>query len=186
MRAIYDANVLYNASVRDLCLWLAVEGAVEARWTDKIHQEWTQRLAEHRPDLGVERIQRLRQTIDTAIPDCLVTGYETAIDQLELPDPDDRHVVAAAITCSADTIVTFNMNDFPASVLAPYRLEALRPDEFVNRLITLVPQAVCRAALRHRANLRRPAMTVETYLETLRSRGLPDTANRLPEICSTL
>jgi hypothetical protein len=186
IRAVYDANVLYDASIRDLCLWLAVEGAVEARWTEAIHQEWTQHLAANRPDIAPARIQKLRQTIDQAIPDCLVTGYDTVVDQLVLPDPDDRHVVAAAIACSADLIVTFNGNDFPSSALAPYQIEALSPDDFVNRLITLIPETVCRAAMHHRANLQRPSMTVQTYLETLCQRGLPLTAKRLSEICDTL
>lgn len=183
VRAIYDANVLYNASVRDLCIWLAVEGAVEARWTNEIHDEWTHHLLVNRPDLDPERIQRLRSTINKAIPDCLVTDYGHLIEQLELPDPKDRHVLAAAVTCCANTIVTFNVSDFPATALDRHRIETLSPDIFINRLMTLVPKTVCRAARRHHNNLRRPSMTTGIYLETLRSRGLPITASRLPEIC---
>lgn len=186
IRAIYDANVLYDASVRDLCMWLAVEGAVEARWTDAIHDEWTHHLLANRPDLEGERIQQLRHQINAAVPDCLVTGYESLIEQIVLPDTKDRHVVAAALACAADVVVTWNIGDFPASVIEPYHLEALTPDQFVNRLISLVPHLVCRAATHQRANLRRPSMTQDVYLETLRSRGLIVTAKRLAEICDSL
>ena len=70
--------------------------------------------------------------MDTAVLDCLVNGHETLIDVLELPDPDDRHVLAAAIHCGADAIVTFNGRDFPPSVRERYNVEVLHPDDFIH------------------------------------------------------
>ncbi len=69
--------------------------------------------------------------MDANVLDCLVTGYESLITSLSLPDKDDRHVLAAAIRCGADSIVTFNIKDFPKSSLEPYGIEALHLDEFV-------------------------------------------------------
>jgi len=64
-------------------------------------------------------------------PDCLVTGYEPFIAGLALPDPNDRHVLAAAIVSRAGIIVTFNTKDFPQEILEPYGLESQHPDDFL-------------------------------------------------------
>lgn len=61
--------------------------------------------------------------MNEAVPDSLVTGYESLIAGLDLPDVDDRHVLAAAIHCNADAIITFNLRDFPAEKLAQYDIE---------------------------------------------------------------
>ena len=66
--------------------------------------------------------------MDLALPDGLVTGHETLIAGLTLPDADDRHVLAAAMRCNACVIVTFNEKDFPEAALAPYGIEAQHPD----------------------------------------------------------
>lgn len=95
--AVYDACVLYPAPLRDLLLRLALTDLFRARWTDRIHEEWIRSVLENRPDLKPEQLERTRQLMNQAVPDCLVTGYEGLIDQLELPDPDDRHILAAAI-----------------------------------------------------------------------------------------
>ena len=77
-----------------------------------------------------------------AVPDSLVTGYEPAIDGLELPDPDDRHVLAAALRANAEIIVTANLKDFPQTTLKPYKVIAQHPDDFILDLIDLKPPLV--------------------------------------------
>jgi len=62
-----------------------------------------------------------------AVADCLVVGYEPLIEALKLPDPGDRHVLAAAIRCSAQVIVTSSVKDFPALHLEPFNIEAQTP-----------------------------------------------------------
>src|SRR5688572_14428132 len=94
--ALLDANVLYPAALRDLLLWLATTDLFRARWTDAIHDEWIRSLLTRRPDLSRERLERTRQLMDQNVDDCLIVGFEALIDTLVLPDPNDRHVVAAA------------------------------------------------------------------------------------------
>ena len=131
---LYDACVLYPAPLRDLLMHLALADLFQARWTDAIHDEWTRNVLANRPDLTPESLGRCRELMDAHVPDCLVAGYEPLIPTLSLPDPDDRHVLAAAIHGGAGTIVTFNLGDFPASALGPFSIEAVHPDEFVVRL----------------------------------------------------
>jgi hypothetical protein len=104
--------------------------------------------------------------------DALVNGYQPLITALELPDPDDRHVLAAAIKCGADLILTFNLNDFPVHALAIYGLEACYPDPFLVDQLNLDAERVCMAMRQHRASLRNPPKTSEEYLDTLEEQGL--------------
>ncbi|MCA9419011.1 MAG: PIN domain-containing protein, partial [Candidatus Omnitrophica bacterium] len=106
---LFDACVLYPAPVRDFLLQLSVTGLFRARWTKDIHNEWIANLLESRPDLNLKQLERTRDLMNLAVPDSLVTGYESHIPSLDLPDPDDRHVLAAAIEGNAETIVTFNL-----------------------------------------------------------------------------
>lgn len=110
---VYDANLLYPAPLRDFLIRLAKSGLVRARWTDAIHDEWIRNLLRNRPDLTTEQLERTPRPDEPAVPDCLVTGHEKLIDKLTLPDPDDRHVLAAAIRAKANTILTVNTRDFP-------------------------------------------------------------------------
>lgn len=112
---VYDACVLYPAPLRDLLMRLALTDLYRARWTDMIHDEWTRNLKRQRPDLKDEDLERTRSLMNASVRDCLVTGFQPLIPAIQLPDPDDRHVVAAAIHCGASLIVTFNLKDFPRS-----------------------------------------------------------------------
>ena len=102
--------------------------------------------------------------MDAAVPDCLVEGYQALISGLTLPDPDDRHVLAAAIQGGTGAIVTFNLKDFPSGSLAPHGIEAISPDELALRLLDHDEAAVRAAVRTHRTSLKKPAMTPEEYL----------------------
>lgn len=117
--AVYDACVLYPAPLRDFLMWLGLSGRFRARWSQTIHEEWKRNLLINRPDLTRAQVDRTSDLMDRAIPDGLVEGYESLAAGLTLPDPDDRHVLAAAIRCGASVIVTFNQRDFPNELLAP-------------------------------------------------------------------
>ena len=156
-----------------------------AKWTGAIHDEWTRNLLVERPGLA-EAVQRTRTLMDRSVPDCLVEGYEPIIDGLSLPDPDDRHVLAAAICAGAQTIVTFNIRDFPSDALDPYGLEAIDPDTFVLQQADLHEGAIVATARDHRASLANPPTDVDTYLETLAAQGLVATADRLRDFAGVI
>lgn len=153
--AVYDANVLYAIAVCDCLMWIAVEGLVQARWSAAIHEEWMRNLALRRPDLSREQLQRRRRAMETALPDARVVGYHRHLAALALPDPDDRHVLAAAITARASLIVTYNVRDFPAPALAPFDVEAVHPDEFLTRLYAAAPARVLSDVRNQRLALKR-------------------------------
>ena len=133
--ALYDACVLYPAPLRDLLMHLALTDLFRAKWTEAIHDEWIRNVLHDRPDVTAEQLARTRRLMNAHVRDCLVSDYEGLIPSLDLPDPDDRHVLAAAIRGRADVIVTMNLKDFPTSALAPYGIKAQHPDEFVLHLL---------------------------------------------------
>ena len=177
--AVYDACVLYPAPLRDFLIWLGLSGRFRARWSAQIHDEWKRNLLLNRRDLVPEQLDRTSALMDRAIPDGLVTGHETLISGLNLPDLDDRHVLAAALRSSASVIVTFNQKDFPAAALAPFGIEAQHPDEFIENLFDLDQAAVVSAAQRQRAQLKNPTMDVTRYLDVLLRQGLVQTVKAL-------
>lgn len=123
--------------------------------------------------------------MDGPVLDCKVTGYRELIPSLTLPDPDDRHVLAAAIRANAHVIVTFNLKDFPAESLESYDVEAQHPDDFVRHLIDLSPGAVCGAVRRQRANLRKPPLSPDELLDKL-EQSIPRSVSHLRQYASTL
>jgi predicted nucleic acid-binding protein len=120
---VYDANALYGNAQRDLLIRIAQSGLVQAKWTDQILDEMLSNLGKKRPDIPAEKLGILRDLMNRAVRDCLVTGYESLVESLHLPDPDDRHVLAAAIKSSAQVIVTTNLKDFPEAELQPWNVE---------------------------------------------------------------
>lgn len=170
--AFFDANVLYPSGLRNFLMHLALTGLFRAHWSDEVHEEWIRNLLKNRPDLTPEKLARTRQLMDEALPEALVTGYEHLIDSIVLPDPDDRHVVAAAIQSDAGVIVTQNLADFPDGVLGRFNLEAQHPDDFIVALLDVSADLVLEAAKNHRASLQNPAKTTDEYLSELGGQGL--------------
>lgn len=119
--------------------FLALSDLYRVRWSDLIHDEWTRNVLANRTDLNRNQLSRTRQLMNAHMCDSLVTGFEYLIPSIELPDPDDRHVVAAAIHSGASLIVTFNLKDFPADALKPYNLAAQHPDDCIVGLLDLHP-----------------------------------------------
>ncbi len=183
---VYDACVLYPAPLRDFLMWLALSGCFRARWSERIHDEWKRNLLRNRPDLTAAQLDRTSALMDRAIPDAVVTDFEKLIPGLVLPDPDDRHVLAAAIRCNASVIVTFNQRDFPDAPLHEFRIEAQHPEEFIDNLFDLDHAAVVGAAQRQRAQLAKPKLDVERYLDVLLKQGLVQTTRALAPYRSIL
>ena len=177
--AVYDACVLYPAPLRDFLMWLGLSGRFRARWSAQIHDEWKRNLLINRPDLSAEQLDRTSDLMDRAIPGALVTDFEPLMAGLSLPDPNDHHVLAAAIRCHASVIVTFNERDFPGDVLDAFGMEAQHPDVFAENLFDLDPACVVASAQRQRQQLKSPPMGVDHYLDVLRRQGLNQTVKAL-------
>ena len=177
--ALLDACVLYPAPLRDFFMRLATTGSYQPRWSAMIHDEWIGNVRKNRPDLSPAHLERTRTLMDLHVEDALVEGYETIIPTLSLPDADDRHVLAAAIVGQCDTIITFNLKDFPQETLAPYRLEAVHSDIFVMRCIEVSLDAVHRTVLRQQQALKNPTKTLEDVFSALEQNGLKESVRTL-------
>ena len=163
-------------------MWMGVNGLVHARWTERILDECFDNLLENRPDLEAEELERTRRLMCGAIPDCLVTGYESRISGITLPDIDDRHVLAAAIEGGADCIVTFNLRDFPEERLEPYGIEAVHPDDFVLGFVESEPEIIV-DCLEDEVSIRsNPPSSVKGIIDVLSERGLEQSAKGMREL----
>ena len=169
---LYDACVLYPAPLRDLLLELAITDLFRAKWSSHIHAEWIRSVLRTRSDLTAAQLDRTRKLMDAHVRDCLVEGFEELIPSLTLPDPDDRHVLAAAISGRADVIVTYNLKDFPDYCLQKYDISAQHPDEFLVHLFDLASDRIYAAVRTVRTRLKHPPKSIEEYLETLDRQSL--------------
>ncbi|MFW3113802.1 hypothetical protein MHAE_08513 [Mycobacterium haemophilum DSM 44634] len=167
--------------LRDVLIRVARMGLNRARWSELILDEVFDAIREKRPDLDPAKLTRTRALMCAAVPDCLIdsTAVNALVPSLTLPDPDDRHVLAAAILAGAQVIVTTNLKDFPSGELEKFSIEAKHPDAFLQDIYhldgALMHQAVSEAA----AAYKRPPMTVGELVERLDSLGLPISASLL-------
>mgnify|MGYP002338699321 CR=1 FL=1 len=158
---------------------LAVHETIRAHWTDRIHEEWMRNVHADYEDVSWEDLSRIRQLMEKALPGASVEEYEHHIEELTLPDPSDRHVLAAAIKAEASHIVTFNTKDFPKKALKPHGIEVTGPDAFAFELVDRSLGKVLQVASAHRASLSRPPKSPEEYLRLLEKSGLEETTIRL-------
>lgn len=175
---VLDANLLYPFQLRNLLVQFGVDGVIAPRWTARIHEEWMSNLvtAGRAP---LDRLRRTRDLMDRALPHADVQGWKQHMDGLVLPDPDDRHVLAAALAAGAGTILTMNLRDFLGSALAARGVQAVHPDGFLRELHDADPELVRASAEAAHANLSRSTPSFVDYLDALERQGLPALARRL-------
>lgn len=184
--ALFDANVLYPAPMRDVLMQLAVTDLFKAKWTNDIHREWIEALLRNEPHRNRAMLERTRDLMNRATRDYLVTGYEALIFALDLPDAGDRHVLAAAIVGRCDVIVTQNLKHFPEASLAPFGIEAQHPDTFLCNHLSLAPGLFCSALRKVRGRLKKPPFSAEEYLRILTQQGLVATAGELEQFADLI
>lgn len=165
--------------LRDILIRLATTGIFRARWTEQILDEVFRSLSTDRPDLDQDKLDRTRELMCRAVDDCLVTGYEDLIDAVSLPDADDRHVLAAAIRCGAQVIVTENKRDFPTEIVEKYQIEIQGADEFLCNQIDLFSPRVHQSVTYAAAAFRNPPRTINDVLDALAKAGAPSAAEML-------
>jgi predicted nucleic acid-binding protein len=193
---LVDANVLYSQVLSDYLVHAQSAGVITVRWSPQILDEMTrtmkskaQKMARDRGDLQrrADRIDRLRIYIETQYPDALIhpqPGHFKHFADLGMPDPDDRHVVAAAVAARAKMLCTNNVKDFPNPVLERVRIERVTPDELLQRLASEHPSEMARA--HQRAVDWTYGTTHQATLEALRRANAPQTADMMTRLLAPL
>lgn len=171
LTALFDACVLYSESLRSLTIHLTDQKLFRARWTRQIHDEWTEAVLQKNPMIK-GRITKTVQLMNDYVPDSLITGFERLIPSIVLPDPDDRHVLAAAIVGRVDVIVTFNLPDFPPTVLEGFAIDVQHPDDFYSGLAISRPDAFCKAFRDQRLEMKKPPFSLEDRFRFFEGLGL--------------
>jgi hypothetical protein len=184
--AVFDACILYPFHLRNILVQAAVDRLIEARWTDKIHDEWIRNLASDAPAIPAERLQTTRRLMNEVLPGATVGGYEDIILTVSLPDPDDRHVVAAAIAAGASVILTWNLRDFPAKALAEHGLRSQTPDAFLAELYDEAPDLTVDSLANARRNLNKSRVSASDFVDILGNQNLNQLVTRLKKHLTNL
>ena len=177
--AVLDANVLAGALSRNILLSLAEAGFYRPRWSADILEEFLRFFIKQYDDEATAI--RQRSNMETAFPEALVADYEQLIDALELPDPDDRHVLACAIQTKAAVIVTNNLKDFPSEVLEHHEIFAVGLDDFIADTLDLAGAEAVAALKTMRERFQNPAIDADELILRIETLGLTQTADILAE-----
>lgn len=178
--ALLDACVIHPVAIVDSLLSAAHLGLYAPKWTTRIEKEWMKSLAVRTGKAEGSWLRR-RDAIREACPDWEVpeAAWAGLLTSLELPDPNDVHVLAAAIAGHADCIVTINLKDFPDHLLAPFGISAIHPDEFLVAQMDLDEIGMLGAFKRQRERLKRPEIGPDAFADALARNGLVAVAQRL-------
>lgn len=174
---VLDTNVIYPIDIRDLLFWFAWNDLYTPKWSQTVFKEWEDVM--RRKNISDIEIQKRIEKTNAAFPDALVKNYESLIDSLTLPDPDDRHVVAAAIKVNANVIVTNNIKHFPCEYLSQFGLTAKTADDFITDTIDLSPEIALKAFKEMVVNRTNPDLDEYEVLDRLRKNGLKNSADYL-------
>lgn len=174
---VLDTNVILPIEIRDLLFWFAHDELYTPKWSKHIFDEWEDVL--RRKGVDENEIQKRIAKANLAFPDAMVKNYEALMDNLELPDPKDRHVLAAAIKINANLIVTNNLKDFPKAYLDTFDLSAKSADNFLADIIDLNPKVAINSFRKLVLNRRNPKLDPYQVLDHFRRNNLKDTADYL-------
>lgn len=179
-RAFLDANVFVTAWTADVLLTLAERNLLKPHWTAEVMAEAERAIRRVYSD-STDAPRRRLQAIDDAFPLAMTAIEEDDFGGIELPDPNDRHVVAGAVAAQCDVIVTYNLKDFPTYALEPLGIAAFHPDRLLFNLAQKEPATVRSAVKTLVGSKRRPPRSMEDELRGLRANGLTRFADLLEE-----
>jgi predicted nucleic acid-binding protein len=162
---VLDACVLIPASLRDTLLRATVAGLYKIQLTDDILEEVRRNLV-FDIDIPEYKAEHLINTIRKRFHFALITHHTSLIEAMPI-NPKDRHVLAAAVACKAQIIVTQNLKDFPNELLTPFQVKAQSPDEFLTKLFLLEPDRMAEVVKNQANSLRNPPRSVSEVLATL-------------------
>ena len=183
--AVLDACVLFQGKLTNLLLWLAANGVFDPAWSEAIRDEWVRNL-EASGRLPPAKIAYRAAEMEKAFPSATVTASRAIHDEILAlcrteAQRKDAHVIATAVVAEAKIIVTANIRDFAADILARYALQVMTPDDFCCALYSKDVDAFLKGARDHRQSMLRPSYTPEAYIGLLDdpSFGLRRTADLL-------
>ena len=179
LAALLDTNVLYSAQSRDLHLQLAHDNFFEVKWTQAIQSELRSALLRNAPHLGRRQLDYLLAKMNQSFPNASVSGFENYSTRLNLPDPHDHHVLAAAVVGRCDLLITQNVRHFPGEYLSSLGIRVSSPDDFLVALLLSNPEKFCASVCRILSRLKNPAYTFHQYLSHLSKIGLIQTSTTL-------
>ena len=167
-RVFLDANVLVDAQLRDLFCGFAEASLLQVRWSDEVLAETRAALVDKR-GFDRDKVDRMIGDLRRSIPGAMVSGFER--HAYELPDPDDRHVLAAAAHGRCDWLVTLNLRDFPSRTVADAGCAVVHHDGAIAEVAVAHPKRVGHVVDAVRGRLRNPPVSREAYLSRLEQRA---------------
>jgi predicted nucleic acid-binding protein len=164
--AVVDTCVLFSSSLRDTLLRIAQTKLYDIRFTDEILEELRRNLTKKR-NKSEQQIENLFSAIRGSFSKHFVRDYQGLIDLMPI-NKKDRHVLAAAVACKAQIIVTNNLKDFPPHLLAPFNVKAQSPDTFLLDLLANDDEEIIKTILIQQSKkLYNPPLTVSEILDRL-------------------
>ncbi|NEG69734.1 PIN domain-containing protein [Bifidobacterium choloepi] len=178
-KVVIDANIVVRTWLLDPLLCLAEAYFFEPKWSDAIMNEAYRAMIAHRHRQDAREIHQYIVTVEAAFPDSMVTNWRGYGNTVRLPDPDDQHVVAVALVSGASSIVTYNLEDFPSSVLEPYGIRAIHPDELLVRCYEEDSESFVEILREMVATKKHPTRTVRDQIEYFAAAGCNGIADKL-------
>ena len=164
--AFLDANVLYPVGLRDSLLWIAHAGVYSPLWSSDVLDEMRRNILKRRPEVGTRELDQMIADMREAFPEAEVTGYKD-LEASMTNQPDDRHVLAAAVSAKAGVLVSENTKHFPPEACEPYEIDVQSADTFLLHALSHASFQVHEALSRQAAIKRRPPMSVADVLQHL-------------------
>ena len=168
-----DACVLVPIGLTNVILTAAEHNLTQPYWSPAVVDEAVRAISDIRPGLGEDRIRRRFTAMDAAFPGASVTAGTSTLNDYDFPDPDDKHVVAAALVASAQTIVTANTKDFPKPLMHRLGLSVMTPDELLLALLDEDAEAMTSVVVEVAEALQNPKRTTDDLLISLHLAGAP-------------
>lgn len=184
-RVLPDTNVLFPFSLMDLLLALAEDYVIDLVLTDRLLAEW-QRVIVREGHRSPESAEKIADLIRAGFASSLVPehSYRQHLHKLDGPDPDDLHHMAAAIAADADTLITWNLADFPTHALAQHGVAVSSPDPYLCSLLERYPEQILRTIARMAAEKKRPPLTTLDLIAKLERARVPTFAGRLRRLAA--
>lgn len=177
--AVLDACVIVPVSICDAHLRLAERLLFRPLWSAHILSEARGAVLRIHPELDPGAVDRRFRLMNESFPDAEVRRYERLIEGIDLPDPDDRHVLAAAILAGADAVVTANLRDFPADVVGRFGIDVIGPDDFLLDQLDMASRHVIESVREQAAATKNPPLSLDDLLVKLARAGVPQFADEI-------